>query len=259
VPPSESFPKAKAYAIKALELDDSLAEAHTTLSYILFIYDWNFEESDRQMNRAIELNPNYATAYHWYGNGLLLATGRFDESIEAMKHARRLDPLSLIINADLATSYLYALRLDEAIEQFHNTLDMDNNFFYAHLYLGRAYLLHGDYQKALDELDTAAKLDDDPRTLMLRSRVYSKMNRRSDALRMLGEMKAKGNDRYISNFDYALVYSGLGDNDRAFEYLEKGYRAHDGNLVYIKADPLFADLRTDPRYHDLARRIGLEK
>ena len=259
VPPSESFPKAKAYAIKALELDDSLAEAHTTLSYILFIYDWNFEESDRQMNRAIELNPNYATAYHWYGNGLLLATGRFDESIEAMKHARRLDPLSLIINADLATSYLYALRLDEAIEQFHNTLDMDNNFFYAHLYLGRAYLLRGDYQKALDELDTAAKLDDDPRTLMLRSRVYSKMNRRSDALRMLDEMKTKGNDRYISNFDYALVYSGLGDNDRAFEYLEKGYRAHDGNLVYIKADPLFADLRTDPRYHDLARRIGLEK
>jgi tetratricopeptide (TPR) repeat protein len=176
-----------------------------------------------------------------------------------MKHARRLDPLSLIINADLATSYLYALRLDEAIEQFHNTLDMDNNFFYAHLYLGRAYLLRGDYQKALDELDTASKLDDDPRTLMLRSRVYSKMNRRSDALRMLDEMKTKGNDRYISNFDYALVYSGLGDNDRAFEYLEKGYRAHDGNLVYIKADPLFADLRTDPRYHDLARRIGLEK
>lgn len=258
--PSESFPRAKAYALKALELDDSLAEAHTTLSYILFNYDWNFEESDRQMNRAIELNPNYATAYHWYGNGLLLATGRFDESIEAMKHARRLDPLSLIINADLGTSYLYALRLDEAIEQFQNTLDMDDNFFYAHLYLGRAYLLRGDYQKALDQLDVAAKLDeDDPRTLMLRSRVYSKMARRADAVRMLSEMKNKGERRYISNFDYALVYSGLGDNNRAFEFLERGYRAHDGNLVYIKADPLFADLRTDPRYHDLARRIGLEK
>jgi len=259
VSPSESFPKAKAYALKALQLDDSLAQAHTTLSYILFNYDWNFEESDRQMARAIELNPNYATAYHWYGNGLLLATGRFDESIEAMKHARRLDPLSLIINADLGTSYLYANRLDEAIEQFRNTLEMDSNFYYAHLYLGRAYLLRGDYQKALDELDEAARLEDDPRIFMVRSRVYAKMGRRSDAVRMLDAIKTQDQNEYISNFDYALVYSGLGDNDRAFEYLEKSYRAHDGNLVYIKVDPLFTDLRTDPRYMGLARRIGLEK
>ena len=259
VSPSESFPKAKAYALKALQLDDSLAQAHTTLSYILFNYDWNFEESDKQMARALELNPNYATAYHWYGNGLLLATGRFDESIEAMKHARRLDPLSLIINADLGTSYLYALRLDEAIDQFKNTLEMDGNFYYAHLYLGRAYLLRGDYQQALDELDEAARLEDDPRIFMLRSRVYAKMGRRPDALRMLKALKMQDETEYISNFDYAVVYSGLGDNDRAFEYLEKGYRAHDGNLVYVKVDPLFADLRTDPRYIGLARRIGLEK
>jgi TolB-like protein/Tfp pilus assembly protein PilF len=259
VPPSESFPKAKASALKALELDDSLAEAHTTLAYELFAYDWNFDEADKQMDRAIELNPNYATAYHWYGNGSLLATGRFDESIEAMKHARRLDPLSLIINADLGTSYLYALRLDDAIAQFQKTLEMDGNFYYAHVYLGRAYLLRGDYQKAIDELETADKIEDDARIPMLLSQVYSKMGRRADALRQLQELKKLSATRYVSNFDYALVYAGLGDNDRAFEYLEKGYRNHDGNMVYLKADPLFADLRTDSRYLDLAKRIGLEK
>jgi Serine/threonine protein kinase len=259
IPPQESFPNAKASALKALELDESLAEAHTTLAYELFVYDWNFDESDRQMSRAIELNPNYATAYHWYGNGSLLAMGRFDESIEAMKHARRLEPLSLIINADLGTSYLYALRLDEAIAQFQKTLEMDSNFYYAHVYLGRAYLLRGDYQKAIDELQTADKIEDDARIPMLLSRVYSKMGRRKDALRQLEELKKMAAKQYVSNFDYAIVYAGLGDSDQAFEYLENGFRNHDGNMVYIKADPLLADLRQDPRYFDLARRIGLEK
>jgi len=135
--PADAFPKAEAAAKKALELDESLAEAHTALSYVLFNYDWKFDESEQEINRAIALNPNYSTAYHWYGNANLLALGHFDESIDAMKKASELDPLSLIISADLATSYCYGLRLDEAIAQYNRTLEMNSAFDYAHIYLAR--------------------------------------------------------------------------------------------------------------------------
>lgn len=257
--PEVAFPKAEAAAQKALELDESLAEAHTALSFALFNYDWNFPESEKHFSRAIALNPNYATAYHWYGNANLLAYGLFDESIEAMKRAQELDPLSLIINADLGTSYCYALRLDEAIDQFNKTLELDRNFYYAHVYLGRTYLLKGDYTKALDELQLAAGLSEDPRIPMLRSRIYSKMGRKSDALRMLAELKRMSRKRYVSNFDFALTYTGLGDYDNAFACLQRSLLARDGNLIYLKADPLLADLRNDPRYYELLDKIGLEK
>jgi tetratricopeptide (TPR) repeat protein len=205
------------------------------------------------------LNPNYATAYHWYGNANLLAYGHFDESIDAMKRARDLDPLSLIINADLGTSYCYALRLDEAIDQFNKTLEMDQDFYYAHVYLGRTYLLKGDFEKALDELQRAAVLSEDPRIPMLRSRVYSKTGQKAKALQMLDELKQMSKRRYVSNFDFALIYTGLGDYDNAFASLGKCLAKHDGNLVYLKADPLLIDLRTDPRYGELLAKIGLDK
>jgi len=259
LPPEVAFPNAEAAAQKALDLDESLAEAHTALSYALFNYDWDFAESEKHFSRAIDLNPNYATAYHWYGNANLLAYGRFDDSIDAMKRARDLDPLSLIINADLGTSYCYALRLDEAIEQFNKTLELDHNFYYAHVYLGRTYLLKGDYQKALDELQQAAGLSEDPRIPMLRSRIYSKIGNKAAALQMLGELKRMSKKRYVSNFDFALVYTGLGDHDKAFASLQRSLSAHDGNLVYLKADPLLSDLRGDPRYNDLLAKIGLPK
>ena len=178
--PQESFPKAKEFAKKALELDDTLAEAHTALGYMLFNYDWNFEESDKEMKKAIELNPNYSTAYHWYGNGNLLAEGKFEESIAALKKARELDPLSLIINADLATAYLYANQIENAIEQYRKTIELDENFYYAHAYIGRAYMMKGDYTKALAEFQKAQTLNDDPRVLMLSACTYSRMNKRGE-------------------------------------------------------------------------------
>lgn len=160
--PHESFPKAKENARKALELDDTLAEAHTSLSYALFNYDWNFAESEKEMKRAIELNPNYSTAYHWYGNANLLAMGKMDESVAAVEKARDLDPLSLIINADLATSYLYAGKFDQAIELYKRTIELDENFYYSRIYLGRAYVFKGDYEAAVKELKKAESLYDDP-------------------------------------------------------------------------------------------------
>ncbi len=243
--PSEVFPKAEAAARKALELDESLAEAHTSLSFAYFNYDWRFEESDEQIRRAIALNPNYSTAYHWYGNANLLAEGHFNESIDALRKAHELDPLSLIISADLATSYLYALRIDEAIDQYHKTLEMDNSFYYAHLNLGRAYLLKGDLQHSLDELQKASGFDSDPRIPMLRSRIYSKMGHPSDARRMLDQLKQMQRVRYVSNCNFAVVYAGLGETDLAFASLESAFKAHDANLIYLKTDPLLANLHGD--------------
>ncbi len=262
-PPSESFPKAKTAALKALEIDPDLAEAHTTLSYVLFSYEWNFPDSEKELLLAIQLNPNYATAYHWYGNANLLALRRFDESIEALQHARRLDPLSLIINADLATSYLYAGRTDEAIAHFHQTLESDGNFQYARIYLGRAYLLKGEYEKALEQLkkaeslQIAARSKPDARIPMLRSRIYAQSGNRAEALRQLTALIDLRKIRYVSNFDLALAYTGLGDFENAFQAIEKGIENHDGNLVYLAADPLTEPLRSDPRFNVLVSKIGL--
>ncbi len=257
VPPGEAFPMAEAAAKKALEIDESLAEAHTSLSFAYFCYEWKFAESDEHIRRAIELNPSYATALHWYGNVNLLAEGKFDESIEALKAAQEIDPLSMIISADLATSYLYALRLDEAIEQYNRTLELDNGFYYAHLYLGRAYLLKHDLPKAMDELKKASDHENDPRTIMVRSRVFAEMGRRSDALKMLKELKEMQQARFVSNFHLAAVYVGLGEKDLAFESLEKAFKDHDTNLIYLNVDPLLAELKGDPRFTDLVNRIGI--
>ncbi|MGB7069417.1 MAG: protein kinase [Pyrinomonadaceae bacterium] len=258
IPPQEAFALAKEAANKAIALDEQIPEAHTALGYALFNYDWNFDESEKQFNRALELNPNYSTAHHWYGNGNLLATGRFDESIEALKRAKALDPQSLIISADLGTSYLYAGRYDDAISQFNETLRMDANFYYANVYLARTFVLKGDPASALASLDNAAKFGMDPRIPMLRCLAYEKMGQRDDAERQLDELKALGRKRYVSNFEYALISAGFGDFDNAIESLEKAYTAHDSNLIYMKTDPLLAGLRQDPRFINIAKRVGLE-
>jgi serine/threonine-protein kinase len=257
--PQESFTKAREAAKRALEIDESIAEAHNALAYVYLNYDWDFEKSEQEIKRAIELNPNYSTAYHWYGNANLLAMGKFDESIAALRRAQELDPLSLIVNADLATSYLYANRIDEAIEQYKKTIEMDENFYYAHTYLGRSYLMKGEYQKALDSFKKAQSLQDDPRLFMLFACTYVKMNQRGNALEMLEELKRASRRKYVSAYYFAQIYAGLGDHDRAFEWLEKALQDREGRMTYIKVDPLLDDLRGDARFRDLLRRVGLEK
>ena len=254
--PKDMFPKAKSAALKALEMDGDLAEANTTLAFILFNYEWNFSESEDRFRRAIALNPNYATAYHWYGNANLLALRRFDESIEALQHAQRLDPLSLAINSDLGTSYLYAGRLDEAIAQFNQTLEMDGNFYYARVYLSRAYLLKGEYEKALAELEKIAS-HDDARIPMLRAHIYARMGKPVEARRQIDALKALKKKLYVSEFDFALASAALGDSDAAFAHLQKAFQERDGNLIYLDADPLMANLRNDARFFDLLMQIGL--
>lgn len=256
--PHESFPKAKENARKALELDESLAEAHTSLSYALFNYDWNFDESEKQMKRAIELNPNYSTAYHWYGNANLLAMGKMDESVAAMEKARDLDPLSLIINADLATSYLSAEKYDEAIALYKRTIELDENFYYSRIYLGRTYALKGDYENAVKELKKAESLYDDPQVQMLLARTYVWMKKPEEARKILNKMTELSKQKYVSPYYLAEIHTGLGEKDEAFKLLEKALEMREGPMVYLKIEPFFRELHGDPRFDSLVARVGLK-
>jgi serine/threonine protein kinase/Tfp pilus assembly protein PilF len=255
--PEESYPKAKAAAQRALAIDETLAEAHNSLAGVLLDYDWNLAESDKEYRRAIELNPNYATARHWYANGPLLVTERYDEAIAEMKRAVELDPLSLIINSDLGSIYLDARQYDRAVEQLRKTIDMDRGFYPAHYWLGEAYVMKGSYADAIAEYQKARELNDDPLVLGLLGHAYAVSGRRDEALRMLDELNKLAQERYVSSYTFALVYAGLNDRDQAFQWLEKSYRDRSSEIAYFKVDPLLDPLRPDPRFADLVRRVGL--
>ncbi len=255
--PQEFGPKAKAAARKAVELDDTLAEAHTSLATMLASYDWNWTESTKEFKRAIELNPNYATAHHWYSDGPLLSTGRVDEAIAEMKRAQELDPLSLIINAELGSNYIFARQYDKAIEQLRKTIEMDPTFYYAQYNLGEAYEHKGDFQEALKDYQTAYRLSDDPAMLGFIGHAYAVSGKKDEALKTLDQMKEISRQRYVPAYSFATVYAALGEKDQAFQWLEKSYQDHGPDLALIKVDPLFDYLRSDQRFANLVQRMGL--
>lgn len=164
----------------------------------------------------------------------------------------------MIINADLGTTYLFARRTDEAVEQFQKTIEMDDNFAYAHAHLGRAYLMKSDFPAAISECQKALSLSDDPRPLVILARVYAKLGQRKAARKTLNELKNIAGRKYISAYYFALVYAGLGENDRAFEQLEKAFRDREGRMTLLKVDPLMDELHADRRFEDLLRRVGIE-
>jgi TolB-like protein/Tfp pilus assembly protein PilF len=253
--PQESHPQARAAARRAAALDDALAEAHTSLA-VLFNDEWNLPESYREFQRAIDLNPNYPTAHHWYGNALL-ATGRFDEAIAEGKRAQELDPLSLIINADLGYDYIYARQYDKAIEQLRKTIEMDQSFYYAHRELGQAYELEGSFPEAIAEYQKASQLNNDPALLALLCHVYAASGQRDEALKTLNQLTEIARQRYVSAYAWAIVYAGLGNKDEAFDWLEKGYQERAAVMVRLNIEPYFDILRSDARFADLVRRVGV--
>ncbi|MGH9966475.1 MAG: protein kinase domain-containing protein [Pyrinomonadaceae bacterium] len=257
--PQESYPKAKAAAKRALEIDDALAEAHTAMAALLMNYDWNLPESNKEFERAIELNSNYATAHHWYARENLTIMGRFDRALSEMHRAQELDPLSLIINANLGKAYFNARRYDEAIQQLRKTIEIDQTFFVAHHYLGSAYAMKGDYSEALGEYHKAHQLNEyDPHVVALTGRLYAVTGKRAEALATIAQLKSMATQRYVPDYSIALVYAALGEKDRAFELLEKSYRDHTVDMLTLHYDPLMDNLRSDPRCADLLRRVGLK-
>jgi TolB-like protein/Tfp pilus assembly protein PilF len=255
VAPRDYFPKAEAAARKALELDDTLAEAHTSLAYALLFYDFDLPQATREFQRAIELNPNSPTAHFWYGVAVLTAMGRFDEAISEVKRALELDPLSLIINADLGRIYYFARRYDEAIEQLRRTLEMDPNFFFAHRHLGCVLEVKGDLKAAVEEYQKARALNDDPRVLALVGHAYAFSGNKSQATQILDQMNALSKDQYVSPYGFALVYLGLGDKDDALRWLEQSYKDRFPEITRIRVEPFLDSLRGDPRFEALAEKV----
>ena len=253
--PKEYFPKAKAAAQHAIELDETSAEGHAALGQLLS-FDLDFTGSEKEFQRAIELNPNYATAHHWYGNTLLANVGRFDEAVAEGKRAVELDPLSLIINADLGSTLMWGRRFDEAIAQQRRTLALDGNFYYAHWNLGEALYYKGDVAGAIAEYEKARSLEEDPETLGLLGQAYAKTGRKEEALKILAELNEVARRDYVRPELFAIIYIGLGDKSKAIQYLEDEYQRHDGfDFVGIRVDPRLDPLRDDPRFKQLLAKV----
>ena len=253
--PKEALPKAKAAAIRALELDINLGEAHNSLAFCLEGVDWDFSAAEKEFRRAIELNPSYSTAHHWYAWHLSLL-GRDSEAISEMKKAKDLDPLSLIINADLAELYLIAHSYDESIQQSRRTIEMDSNFALAHNQLAQAYLQKQMFGEAVGELQKAIKISGGSPTFTANlARTYAAMGRRNEAIELLDDLRKHSSPGYSRASEIAAVYVALGDNDRAMTWLEKGFEERFNPGVLLR--PGFDPIRADPRFQNLLRRIGL--
>lgn len=257
--PQECYPKAIAAAKRALELDDTLAEAHTSLALALWFYEFDFAQANREFQRAIELNPNYATAHHWYGTNLLMPLGRFDEGIAEMKRAQELDPLSLIINSDLGFDYIIARRYDEAIEQLRTTIEMDPGFYYAHWNLGQAFQLKGNLPQAIAEYHHAQHLSDDPVILTLLGQTYAATGQTEEARTILTQLTDISRQRYVAVYNFALLHLALGNKEEAIRWLERSYQDRAGyDITWIGVDPSLDPLRSDPRFEKLVASIFSE-
>jgi len=247
----QSIPPANAAAQKALELDATLAEPHSTLGLILYS-TFDFAESKREFERAIALNPNDATAHQWFGNGPLIVTGEFERAIAEGKRAVELDPLSLVVNTDLAVGYTMARRYPEAIEQFNNILAMDPRFYYARWAFGLALQFDGQLPEAIAQYKKAAELTDDPFVLAWLAQGYAQAGQRDEALKLLAQMDELATKRYVGAWSFAIVHLALGEKEKAIDELERAFRERsDPFITFIKVSPLFDPLRGDPRFQAL--------
>jgi TolB-like protein len=258
--PQDAYPAAKAAALKALQLDEKLAEAHTALGLLLCDGDLDMAGSISEFQRAIALNPNYATAHQWYGNGPLLALGRFEEAIAEGKRAIELDPLSPIINADLGQNLYDARRYDEAIAQLRKTLEIDPTFYFAHYNLGMALQLKGDVPAAIAEYTKAQQLNDDLFVQVLLAAAKAQSGDKDAAIQMLAELEELSQHRYVPEYPRTLLYLSQGNHDDAIRRLEQAIADHESlTITMIKTDPKLDPLRGDPRFEALVQKaVGLE-
>ncbi len=252
------MPKAKAAAMRALELDDTLAEAHASLGRVFAVYDWDWPNAEKEYKRAIELNPRYATAHQWYG-GYLSVMGRSNEAIAERKRAVELEPLSLVINFELGLAFYYDRDYDRAIEQFQKTLELDQNFPAAHNFLPAAYEQKGMYNEAIAEFKKAIPLTAGSEWSLSKAglgHVYGLSGKRNEARTLLDDLKQLSAQEFVPATSIAFIYAGLGEKDQAFVWLDKGFEQRAFQLQWIKLDPRWDSLRSDPRFVDLMRRMG---
>jgi TolB-like protein/lipoprotein NlpI len=253
--PQDYLPRARAAARKAVELDDTLAEAHTSLAYVSFV-DFENAQSIKEFERAIFLNPNYAMAHHWYGSVLLNALGRFDQAIAEVKRALELDPVSPIFSVSLGAVYTRARRYDEAIAQLRDTVEMHPEFYWAHRFLGWALELKGATGQAMAEYRKAFELNDDPVVLALLAHAEASIGKQNEARQVLAQLTEEAKARYVPAYAFAVIHLSLGEKDQALDWLEKAARDHDGLYsIFFNVDQYLDPLRGDPRFEALVSAI----
>jgi len=259
-PPKENYARAKEATLKALEVDDTLGEAHAQLAEIKATYDWGLAGAEREFHRALELNPNYAGT-HWSYGVALLHEGRFVDAINEEKRAVELDPLSLPNNRALGAAFYFARQYDQAIEQDRKTLELDPNFELAHISLAQDYIQKSMFKESIAETEKALAISPgNSATLLNLGYAYAVAGRRAEAKKVVDQLNERSKQKYISPRLIARLYVGLGEKDKAFAYLEKSYedRSIEFGFGSINVDPTFDPLRSDPRFQDLLRRMNLQ-
>jgi len=252
---NQAHAKSRAALKKAIEIDETLAEPRATLGLLAMNVDWDWAEAERQYKRAVELNPNYATAHHWYGE-FLAYMGRFDEGLAEIKRAQELDPLSLIINTDVGKVYFLARQYERAIEQCKKTLEMDPNYGMARVWLGFSYSLTGRHEEAVAEFHRVKGVEDDPMWLSYLGYVYARAGREEEAKKIMKRLTALSKQTYVSPSSMLIVYMGLDEKDQVFKWFNRVLAEHSVGMIELRVNPGFDSLRSDPRYEDLMRRAG---
>ena len=252
--PREAMPKAREFAVKALQIDDTLAEAHTSLACVQAFYDYDFLSAEREFKRAIELNPGSASAHQWYC-WYLAPLQRTDEALREIKRARELDPLSLLINAQLGMVFHFSRQYDRAIEAYQKAVEMDPNNSFARIWLTRTYTLKGEYEKAIA---VASKPEaEDPYLLAALGEAYARWGKRDEAKKVVEKLKDLSKQSYVPPYAVSWIYIGLGEKQQALDWLEKSYENREDAMGSLNADPAFDPLRSEARFKDLVRRVGL--
>lgn len=254
--PRELMPLAKTYAAKAIELDPTLAEPHTTLAFTAWLLDWDRVAAEKEFLRAIELNPNYPTAHQWYSR-YLRGIGRMDEAFREIKRAEALDPLSLVIINNVAENHITRGELDSATKECQRMIDLDPSFWPAHQTLSIVLTKQGRYDGALVEVQKSTEFSGRGNaSLALLAHINAKLGRRSEAEAVIKELEKRYSEKSADGRDLAVAYAGF-DKDQAFAWLAKAFKDHSPFLVFLKLEPMLDDLHTDPRWGDLERRVGV--
>jgi TolB-like protein/Tfp pilus assembly protein PilF len=254
-PPTEFYPKTKAAALKALETDDGLAEAHTSLGFFYLMYEWDFEKAKREFKRALELNPNHANAH----DGLSFyfkATRRNDKAIRECLRAQKFDPLSLFAHVSTAWAYYFAGQYDEAVEQNRRALELDPRFVFAYWNMGLSLAQLGKIDEAIDALEKAVKYSEGGLTFRAHlAYIYALADRQTEARKILTDLESTAKEKYVPGYYFAIIYFGLQELDRVFEFLERAREERSGFLAFINVEPIFDSLRTDTRFEAFARSV----
>ena len=257
LPPKQAFPKAKTAAMQALRIDPDLGEARTSLSAVLWLHDWQWQDAQAEFKRSLALNPAHPTANHWFAE-CLMTLGQNSDAIARMKASQELDPLSLIISVAIGWAYYHARRYDDAIEQLRRTIELDPNYPVTYWILGLVLRKMGHYDLAISEGEKGVKLSGgSPLITAALAATLATARRTSEATQLLNELSALAKQKYVSPYFFAGIHIGLGDENLALDCLEKSFEEHSHWLIYLHLDPGMDALRSNPRFHDMVRRVGL--